>query len=82
MYSRAASVIRGHQDTSRLTWSRSAWEVRRPLTSFLRFSAISSMPSSVILEQPERERMVRFGRECTGEEVRMVGEGGGWTDLC
>ena len=23
------------------------------------------MPSSVIFEQPERERMVRFGRECT-----------------
>ena len=34
-------------------------------TSFLRFSAINSMPSSVILEQPERERMVRFGREWT-----------------
>ena len=35
------------------------------LTSFLRFSAISSMPSSVIFEQPDRERMVRFGREWT-----------------
>ena len=35
-------------------------------TSFLRFSAINSMPSSVIFEQPERERIVRLGRECTG----------------
>ena len=50
MYSRAASVILGHQLRSRLT-------------SFLRFSATNSMPSSVTLLQPERERIVRFGSE-------------------
>lgn len=49
MYSRAMSVIRGHQDKSRLR-------------SLRRFSATSSTPSSVILEQPERLREVRFGR--------------------
>ena len=57
MYSRAASVILGHQERSRLT-------------NFLRFSAISSIPSSVILLQPERERIVRFGSEWTETEVR------------
>ena len=36
-------------------------------TSFLRFSAINSIPSSVIFEQPDKERMVRLGRECTGQ---------------
>ena len=34
------------------------------------------MPSSVIFEQPDKERMVRLGRECTArgiiEEGRMV----------
>ena len=50
MYSRAASVILGHQERSRLT-------------NFRRFSAINSIPSSVTLLQPERERMVRFGSE-------------------
>lgn len=52
MYSRAASVIRGHHDKSRLR-------------SFCKFSAISSTPSSVILLQPESDRTVRFGSECT-----------------
>lgn len=52
MYSRAMSVIRGHQDRSRLR-------------SLRRFSATSSTPSSVILEQPERLRAVRLGRLCT-----------------
>lgn len=52
MYSRAMSVIRGHQDKSRLR-------------SLRRFSATSSTPSSVILEQPERLRAVRLGRLCT-----------------
>ena len=136
IYSRAASVILGHHDTSRLTWKKkhyistiiTAWlicfmiqcsgvflfrdcfdcqfcmlwgisictqiseqfyflliERGSPsldsillsrmqrlglegflwLTSFLRFSAINSMPSSVIFEQPDKERMVRLGRECT-----------------
>lgn len=52
MYSRAMSVILGHQDKSRLR-------------SLRRFSATSSTPSSVILEQPERLRAVKFGRLCT-----------------
>lgn len=52
MYSRAMSVIRGHQDKSRLR-------------SLRRFSATSSTPSSVILEQPERLRAVKLGRLCT-----------------
>lgn len=52
MYSKAASVIRGHQDKSK---ERNFW----------RFSAISSTPSSVILLQPERLRTVKFGNECT-----------------
>ena len=29
------------------------------------------MPSSVIFEQPDRERMVRFGRECTERYARQ-----------
>ena len=52
MYSSAASVTRGHHETSRER-------------SFRKFSAISSMPSSVIFEQPDRERTVRLGRVCT-----------------
>jgi hypothetical protein len=71
MYSRAASVIRGHQETSRLTCRpriRDKWANQRRRTSFLRFSAISSIPSSVIFEQPERERMVRLGREWTAKD--------------
>jgi len=55
IYSRAASVIRGHQDRSRLR-------------SFCRFSAISSTPSSVILLQPDSDKTVRFGSECTATE--------------
>ena len=52
MYSSAASVIRGHQETSRLT-------------NFRRFSATSSIPSSVILLQPDRDSTVRLGSEWT-----------------
>lgn len=57
MYSRAASVMRGHQDRSRLR-------------SFCRFSAISSTPSSVILLHPDRLRIVRFGSEWTVDTKR------------
>ena len=59
MYSRAASVTLGHQDRSRHT-------------SFCRFSAINSIPSSVILEQPDRDSTVRFGKECTEEEKILL----------
>lgn len=52
MYSNEASVIRGHQDRSKER-------------SFLRFSAISSTPSSVILLQPDMLSTVRLGKECT-----------------
>lgn len=52
MYSRAASVIRGHHDRSR---ARSFW----------RFSAISSTPSSVILLQPDNDSTVKCGSEWT-----------------
>lgn len=50
MYSSAASVTRGHQDKSKIC-------------NFGRFSAISSIPSSVILLQPDKLSTVRLGRE-------------------
>lgn len=50
MYSRAASVTRGHQDKSKIC-------------NFGRFSAISSIPSSVILLHPDRLSTVRLGSE-------------------
>ena len=56
MYSSAASVTLGHHDTS-------------SDLSFRRFSAISSMPSSVILEHPDNDKTVRFGKVCTGKLV-------------
>ena len=56
MYSSAASVILGHQDRSRLT-------------NFLRFSATNSIPSSVTLLQPDKDRIVRFGSEWTGTKI-------------
>lgn len=52
IYSRAASVILGHQDKSKAR-------------NFCKFSAINSTPSSVILLQPDRLKTVKFGRECT-----------------
>lgn len=58
MYSRAASVIRGHQDRSRAR-------------SFCKFSAISSTPSSVTLLHPDSDNTVKWGSECTGN-VRTV----------
>lgn len=55
MYSKAASVIRGHQDKSKER-------------NFCRFSAINSTPSSVILLQPDKLRTVKLGNECTGKK--------------
>lgn len=52
MYSRAASVTRGHQDKSKIC-------------NFGRFSAISSIPSSVILLQPDKLNTVKLGSEWT-----------------
>ena len=52
MYSNAASVTRGHHDKSRDL-------------NFRKFSAINSMPSSVIFEQPDKDNTVKFGRVCT-----------------
>jgi len=49
MYSRAASVTLGHQDRSN----------ERNLR---KFSAISSIPSSVILEHPDSDKTVKLGR--------------------
>lgn len=57
MYSRDASVIRGHQLRSRAR-------------SFCKFSAISSTPSSVILLQPDKESTVKCGSEWTVEEMK------------
>jgi len=50
MYSRAASVTRGHQDKSKIC-------------NFGKFSAINSIPSSVILLQPDKLSTVRLGSE-------------------
>ncbi len=55
MYSRAASVTLGHHETS-------------SDLSFLRFSAMSSIPSSVTLEQPDSDSIVRFGRVWTSKK--------------
>ena len=52
MYSNAASVTRGHHDKSRDL-------------NFRKFSAINSMPSSVIFEHPDKDNTVKFGRVCT-----------------
>ena len=52
MHSKAASVILGHQDKSKLL-------------NLCRFSAMASTPSSVIFEQPDKLKTVRFGSECT-----------------
>lgn len=52
IYSKAASVIRGHQDKSKER-------------SFCRFSAINSTPSSVILLHPLKLNTVRLGNEWT-----------------
>ena len=49
MYSRAASVTLGHQD-------------RSSERNFRKFSAISSIPSSVILEHPDSDKTVKLGR--------------------
>lgn len=57
MYSRAASVTRGHQDKSKIC-------------NFGRFSAISSIPSSVILLQPDRLKTVRLGSEWTENKFK------------
>lgn len=50
IYSSDASVIRGHQDKS-------------SARSFCKFSAINSMPSSVILLHPDKDRTVKCGNE-------------------
>ena len=52
MYSSAASVTLGHHDKSK----------ERNLR---KFSAINSMPSSVILEHPDKDNTVKLGRVCT-----------------
>ena len=52
MYSSAASVTLGHHDRSNER-------------SLRRFSAINSMPSSVILEQPDNDNTVKLGKVCT-----------------
>ena len=52
-------MILGHQETS-------------SDTSFLRFSAMSSIPSSVIFEHPDRERTVKFGKECTEKKYKKA----------
>ena len=52
MYSNAASVTRGHHDKSRDL-------------NFLKFSAMSSIPSSVIFEQPDKDKTVKLGSVCT-----------------
>ena len=52
MYSSAASVTLGHHETS-------------SDLSFLKFSAISSIPSSVTLEHPDKDNTVKFGKVCT-----------------
>lgn len=52
IYSSDASVMRGHHDKS-------------SVFNFCRFSAISSMPSSVTLLHPDNERTVKCGSECT-----------------
>ena len=52
MYSSAASVTLGHQETS------SERNLRK-------FSAINSMPSSVILEHPDKDNTVKFGNVWT-----------------
>ena len=59
MYSRAASVTRGHHDKSRDR-------------SLRKFSAMSSMPSSVILEQPDKESTVRLGKVCTEIRIKLL----------
>ena len=59
MYSRAASVTRGHHERSRDRNLR-------------KFSAMSSIPSSVIFEQPERDRTVKLGRVCTETQINDV----------
>ena len=61
MYSRAASVTRGHHDKSR----------ERNLR---KFSAISSIPSSVILEHPDSDKTVKLGKVCTetGEKKKII----------
>ena len=52
MYSSAASVTLGHHERSNER-------------SLRRFSAINSMPSSVILEQPDNDNTVKLGKVCT-----------------
>ena len=54
MYSSAASVTLGHHDRSNER-------------SLRRFSAINSMPSSVILEQPDNDNTVKLGKVCTAK---------------
>lgn len=56
MYSKAASVILGHQD-------------RSSDLNFCKFSAISSTPSSVTLLQPLSDSTVKFGREWTAKRT-------------
>ena len=59
MYSRAASVTLGHQDRSN----------ERNLR---KFSAISSIPSSVILEHPDSDKTVKLGRVWTEKNKNKV----------
>lgn len=59
MYSSDASVMRGHHDKS-------------SVRSFCRFSAISSMPSSVTLLHPDNDRTVKCGSECTENNEKFI----------
>lgn len=61
MYSKEASVMRGHHDKSKAR-------------SFCRFSAMSSTPSSVSLLQPDKLSTVRCGNECTATETQKQKE--------
>lgn len=58
IYSSAASVIRGHHE-------------RSSVRNFCKFSAISSTPSSVTLLQPDNERTVKCGSECTEIQTKI-----------
>lgn len=58
IYSRAASVILGHQ-------------LKSSALNFCRFSAINSIPSSVILLHPDNDNTVKCGSECTARKKKM-----------
>ena len=59
MYSSAASVTLGHHETS-------------SDLNFRRFSAMSSIPSSVILEHPDSDNTVRLGNVWTKMERKTA----------